>query len=150
MHSVDFIFSFYHKISRTRLLFSSMTTFIIFLLILIGWDFAWYFAGVKPMFPWQLKKLLKGGQRAVSLIDVRTPGEYNWFHIDGAANMPDLLSNVDGFKRKSAAEPVIVICMTGHRSPLVAYQLKKRGYKQVYNLTWGMVAWKLWGMIIDE
>jgi rhodanese-related sulfurtransferase len=33
--------------------------------------------------------------------------------------------------------------MTGHRSPMVAYQLKKRGYKQVYNLTWGMLAWKL-------
>ena len=41
-------------------------------------------------------------------------------------------------------EPVIVICMTGHRSPMVAYQLKKRGYRQVYNLTWGMLAWKLW------
>jgi rhodanese-related sulfurtransferase len=127
-----------------------MKTFIILLVLIIGWDVAWYFAGVKPLFPWQLEKLRKGGKKAVSLIDVRTPREFNWFHIDGAANMPDLLFNADGVRGKSVDEPVIVICMTGHRSPMVAYQIKKRGYKQVYNLTWGMLGWKLWGMIIGE
>ncbi len=121
-----------------------MTIFITILLLLIGWDLAWYFVGVKPLFPWRLKKLLKGKGDQLTLIDVRTPAEFRWFHIDGAANMPDLLSNADGFKEKRVDEPVIVICMTGHRSPMVAYQLKKRGYKQVYNLTWGMLAWKLW------
>jgi rhodanese-related sulfurtransferase len=64
--------------------------------------------------------------------------------------MPGLLSNAQGFKGKRVDEPVIVICMTGHRSPMVAYQLKKRGYRQVYNLTWGMLAWKLFGMASDE
>ena len=122
-----------------------MKPLIILAVLIIGWDVAWYFAGVKPLFPWQLEKLRNGDKKTVSLIDVRTPGEFNWFHIDGAANMPDLLSNVEGFKGKRVDEPVIVICMTGHRSPMVAYQLKKRGYKQVYNLTWGMLAWKLFG-----
>jgi len=122
-----------------------MKPLIILVVLIIGWDVAWYFAGVKPLFPWQLEKLRNGDKKTVSLIDVRTPGEFNWFHIDGAANMPDLLSNVEGFKGKRVDEPVIVICMTGHRSPMVAYQLKKRGYKQVYNLTWGMLAWKLFG-----
>jgi len=122
-----------------------MKPLIILAVLIIGWDVAWYFAGVKPLFPWQLEKLRNGDKKTVSLIDVRTPGEFNWFHIDGAANIPDLLSNVEGFKGKRVDEPVIVICMTGHRSPMVAYQLKKRGYKQVYNLTWGMLAWKLFG-----
>jgi rhodanese-related sulfurtransferase len=122
-----------------------MKPLIILVVLIIGWDVAWYFAGVKPLFPWQLEKLRNGDKKTVSLIDVRTPGEFNWFHIDGAANIPDLLSNVEGFKGKRVDEPVIVICMTGHRSPMVAYQLKKRGYKQVYNLTWGMLAWKLFG-----
>jgi len=121
-----------------------MKTFIVILLLLIGWDFSWYLAGVKPLFPWQLKRLLKGKSDQLTLIDVRTPGEYNWFHINGAANMPGLLSNADGFNEKSVDKPVIVICMTGHRSPMVAYQLNKRGYGQVYNLTWGMLAWRLW------
>jgi rhodanese-related sulfurtransferase len=122
-----------------------MKPLIILVVLIIGWDVAWYFAGVKPLFPWQLEKLRNGDKKTVSLIDVRTPGEFNWFHIDGAANIPDLLSNVEGFKGKRVDEPVIVICMTGHRSPMIAYQLKKRGYKQVYNLTWGMLAWKLFG-----
>ena len=127
-----------------------MKPLIILVVLIIGWDVAWYFAGVKPLFPWQLEKLRNGDKKTVSLIDVRTPGEFNWFHIDGAANIPDLLSNVEGFKGKRVDEPVIVICMTGHRSPMVAYQLKKRGYKQVHNLTGGMLAWKLWAMTIDE
>jgi len=121
-----------------------MKTLIILVVLIIGWDVAWYLAGVKPLFPWQLKKLLKGKTDQLTLIDVRTPREFGWFHIDGAANMPDLLSNAEEFKGKRVDEPVIVICMTGHRSPMVAYQLKKRGYRQVYNLTWGMLAWKLW------
>ncbi len=121
-----------------------MTTFIIILLLLIVWDLAWYLAGVKPLFPWQLKKMLHKGQNPGRLIDVRTPLEFNWFHIDGAVNRPDILFDKD--EDKNYDEPVIVICMTGHRSPIVAYQLKKRGYKQVYNLTWGMLAWKMFGM----
>jgi len=122
-----------------------MKTLIILLVLILGWDVAWYFAGVKPLFPWQLKKLRKEKNAQLTLIDVRTPGEFNWFHIDGAANMPGLLFNADGVRGKSVDETVIVICMTGHRSPMVAYQIKKRGYKQVYNLTWGMLGWKLFG-----
>ena len=101
-----------------------MTAIIIILLLLIGWDVAWYFAGVKPLFPWQLEKLRKGGKKTVSLIDVPTPMEFTWFHIDGAANMPGLLSNADGFKEKSVDESLIVICMTGHRSPWSPISLK--------------------------
>jgi rhodanese-related sulfurtransferase len=122
-----------------------MTIFIIILLLLIGWDAGWYLAGVKPLFPWQLKKMLKGKTGQLALIDVRTPWEYSWFHLRGAVNKPELLFDINALGAKSTEAPLIVICMTGHRSPMVAYQLKKRGYKQVYNLTWGMLVWKLFG-----
>ena len=49
------------------------------------------------------------------------------------------------YQDKKLDEPVVIICMTGHRSPIVAHQLKKHGYNRVYNLTWGMLAWKLFG-----
>ena len=126
-----------------------MTTVPIILLLLIGWDFAWFWAGVKPLYPWHLKKLLKQGKQPLTLIDVRTRWEYNWFHIRGAVNKPELLFNIDALSNVSPEKPIIVICMTGHRSPLVAYRLKKSGFKQVYNLTWGMLAWKLLGMSSD-
>ena len=127
-----------------------MTTIIIILLLLVGWDFAWFLAGVKPLFPWHLKKLLTGKSDRLTLIDVRTPWEYNWFHINGAINRPELLLDINALPATSKEDPLIVICMTGHRSPLVAYRLKRRGFKNVYNLTWGMLAWKLFGMTNDE
>ena len=122
-----------------------METLIILIILIIGWDLVWYFAGVKPLFPWHLKKMLQKGQNPGRLIDVRTQLEFNWFHIYGAVNRPDIIFDKDGFKDKNLDEPIVIICMTGHRSPIVAHRLKKRGYKRVYNLTWGMLAWKLFG-----
>ena len=101
-----------------------MTIFIIILLLLIGWDAGWYLAGVKPLFPWQLKKMLTGKTGQLALIDVRTPWKYSWFHLRGAVNKPELLFDINAFRAKSKEVPLIVICMTGHRSPMVAYQLK--------------------------
>jgi len=127
-----------------------MTAVFLILLLLIGWDLGWYLAGVKPLSPWHLKKMLKDKGDRISLIDVRTAWEYNWFHIKGAANKPELLYEAAALPAQSKEEPLIVICMTGHRSPLVAYRLQKLGFKQVYNLTWGMLTWKLLGMTNDK
>ena len=44
----------------------------------------------------------------------------------------------------SPSRELVVICMTSHRSPVVAYALKKKGFKGVDNLTWGMVGWKVY------
>ena len=111
------------------------------LLAVIGlflvWDTVWWFLGVKPRFPWQLKARLGAGASDLVLLDVRTPLEYNWFHLPGAQNVPDLLTDSGKMPPVSPSQEVVVICMTGHRSPLVAYALKKRGYTRVYNLTRG-------------
>ena len=127
-----------------------MTTLFIIVLLLIAWDFAWYLVGVKPLFPWQLKKLMQVRGNQVNLIDVRTPLEYSWFHINGAVNKPQLLLDINALPATKKEDPLVVICMTGHRSPLVAYRLKKRGFNEVYNLTWGMLGWKLFGMSNED
>ena len=118
------------------------------LLAVIGlflvWDVVWWVLGVRPRFPWQLKARLGAGASDLVLLDVRTPLEYNWFHLPGAQNVPDLLADSGKMPPVSPSQEVVVICMTGHRSPLVAYALKKRGYTRVYNLTWGMVGWKVY------
>ncbi|MCL4501305.1 MAG: rhodanese-like domain-containing protein [Deltaproteobacteria bacterium] len=113
-------------------------------LFFIAWDALWWLLGVKPLFPWQLKRQLSAGAPDLLLLDVRTPAEFNWFHLPKAQNAPNVL--LDGAKMPAASpeQPVVVICMTGHHSPLVAYALKKRGFKQVYNLTWGMLGWQIY------
>jgi rhodanese-related sulfurtransferase len=39
----------------------------------------------------------------------------------------------------------VVICLSGHRSPFVAYRLKQRGFKDVSYLAWGMISWLISG-----
>ncbi|MHB9073463.1 MAG: rhodanese-like domain-containing protein [Desulfobaccales bacterium] len=115
----------------------------IFVLFLV-WDIVWWILGVKPLFPWQLRKRLHTDTVPPVLLDVRTPLEYNWFHLPGAENRPDVLLDATTMPTVAPNQEVVVICMTGHRSPFVSHALKKRGFPRVYNLTWGMLGWKLY------
>ncbi len=122
-----------------------MGKFLIAIIVLfLVWDIAWWVLGVKPLFPWQLKKRLRSNAASPVLLDVRTPLEYNWFHLPEAQNRPDLLLDDSTMPPVAPTQEVVVICMTGHRSPFVSYALKKRGFPEVYNLTWGMLGWKLY------
>ncbi len=114
------------------------------IVLFVLWDLVWWVLGVKPRFPWQLKARLSAGAPDLVLLDVRTPLEFNWFHLPGAQNRPDLLTGSGPMPIVSPSQEVVVICMTGHRSPLVASTLRKKGYAGVYNLTWGMVGWKVY------
>jgi rhodanese-related sulfurtransferase len=116
---------------------------LLIILFFVVWDAAWWVLGVKPLFPWTLKSRLGASSANLILLDVRTPPEYNWFHLPGALNVPDLLTG-STLPPVSPTQDVVVICMTGHRSPVVSYALKKRGFPRVYNLTWGMLGWKMY------
>jgi rhodanese-related sulfurtransferase len=114
------------------------------ILLIFGWDVVWWVLGVKPRFPWQLQNRLGATGSPPVLLDVRTPLEYNWFHLTGAQNVPDLLADSANLPPLPPSQEVVVICMTGHRSPIAAYNLKKRGFTQVFHLAWGMVGWKIY------
>ena len=113
--------------------------FFVFIILVAVWDFAWWALGVKPLFPWLMNV------ENYSLIDVRTTPEYKLFHIDGAENRPELLLHPELLKPQNPRKPLVVICMTGHRSSVVAYRLKKQGFSKVHNLTFGMLGWLLSG-----
>ncbi|BBD09673.1 rhodanese-like domain-containing protein [Desulfovibrio ferrophilus] len=107
------------------------------------WDLAMPLFGIRQMPPWELRKRIALDTAPV-MLDVRSPLEYAWFHIPGAINVP--------FPPPSAVElgipkdaEIVLICMTGHRSPVAAWQLKKAGYENVSNLTWGSSAYALLG-----
>jgi len=115
------------------------------ILFVFTWELFWWVMGVKPLLPWNLKNALRSNGKAFDLIDVRTQPEYRLFHISGANNHPELLFHPERSRAQDPSKPLVVICMTGHRSPIVAYRLKKRGFREVYNLTWGMMGWLLTG-----
>jgi rhodanese-related sulfurtransferase len=88
-------------------------------------------------FPWQLDRQLSRDQSELVLLDVRTPMEFAWFHLPGILKKEKLAQLPQG-------RPLVIICLRGHRSPLVAYALKKEGFNRVYNLTWGMLGWQIY------
>lgn len=114
---------------------------------LVLWDPLWSMAGVRQMGPRALRRRLAAPGPPI-LLDVRTPTEFGWLRIPGAinlpANSPTLLRDALELTRRSGGRDVVVICMTGHRSPLPAKRLAERGV-DAHNLTWGMLGWKLTG-----
>lgn len=73
------------------------------------------------------------------LVDVRTKDEFNFGHIDRAINVPlqDLSGKIEGII-KNKNDFIIVYCQYGGRSKKALNKLKKKGYKNVYNLKDGI------------
>jgi len=83
----------------------------------------------------------------VQFIDVRTAEEYASGHAERARNMPlDTLSSKLDLLNKD--EPVYIICQTGNRSKKAAELMKDAGFKKLFNVTGGTVAWKEAGLPI--
>ena len=75
-------------------------------------------------------ELLKNG---AVIIDVRSKGEFDGGHIDGAINIPvDQLSN-NLNKLKDKDKTIITCCASGMRSAAAKSMLKANGYTNVYN-----------------
>ncbi|MFU2210770.1 rhodanese-like domain-containing protein [Solidesulfovibrio sp. C21] len=122
-----------------------MKALVLFLVIFfLLWDLGWMAAGVHQMLPWRLRRLREEAPPGPQVLDVRTPAEFALFHIPGAVNRPDALIADPAALGLDPKRPVVVACMTGHRSPFVTKKLAARGYDAT-NLTWGMLGWKLAG-----
>ncbi|MBI4773982.1 MAG: rhodanese-like domain-containing protein [Deltaproteobacteria bacterium] len=118
---------------------------IVLILFFFTWDGIWWVLGVRPVSPWRLESMLNSSTSRPLLLDVRTPTEYSWFHIADAIPSSGLFFGSDSLNTKEKRTPIVIICMTGHRSVFLAYRLKRQGFDEVYNLTWGMLGWVLTG-----
>ncbi|MBY8986575.1 MAG: FAD-dependent oxidoreductase [Candidatus Lokiarchaeota archaeon] len=91
----------------------------------------------------ELYKRLDTEDEPSLLIDVRTPQEYYGGHIKNTKMLPlgELLNNtdvIDEFKDKE----IITICHSGSRSMMAAQILERVGFKDIRNLTGGMMMWQ--------
>ena len=130
---------------KSPMVFFLMKILALVILLVLGWEFCWWGLGVRPLMPWRLKGSLQESPEEFTLVDVRTALEYELLHIQGSKNQPNLLLHPEFFKAQDQRKPLVIICMTGHRSSVVAYRLKKRGFTEVHNLTFGMLGWLLSG-----
>ena len=71
-----------------------------------------------------LENLIKSGK--ASIVDVRTPGEYNGGHVKGSINIPlqELPQRLDEFK---TMQHIVLCCASGARSGQATMYLKQNG-----------------------
>jgi len=69
----------------------------------------------------------------VSIIDVRSPMEYQMESIEAAINIPlgELMSRLDEIKK--LPKPIIIHCLSGGRSAAAVNLLIQSGIDEVYN-----------------
>lgn len=100
------------------------------------------FAGIPEITPHWVEE----NSRAVQLIDVREPNEFNaeLGHIPGARLIPlgELGARVGEIDK---TKPVVVICRSGARSARATQMLLANGFPRVANLTGGMLRWQAQG-----
>jgi rhodanese-related sulfurtransferase len=84
----------------------------------------------------------KGG---IVLIDVRTPAEYMFEHVDGA-----MLAPMSFIKTKNIPDngdrPVVFYCGSGMRSRRVALMALEKGFDRIAHMEGGFGGWKAAGL----
>jgi rhodanese-related sulfurtransferase len=89
-----------------------------------------------------LEELLHDG-KAVKIIDVRTPAEYQSIHIPGSYNVPlDQLPEHRTELANAIQVPVILICRSGARAEQAAKIFDTTSLEQVHILRGGISAWE--------
>lgn len=82
---------------------------------------------------------------AVTLVDVRNPGEWSAAHIDGAQHIP-LGRLEERLAEIPRDKPIVMQCAAGARSMIGASILKAHGVDRVINLIGGFGAWSNAGL----
>lgn len=85
------------------------------------------------------------------LVDVRTPGEFENGHLAGAKNIDFNSGNFDEESNAlDKAKPVFVYCQRGGRSADAATVLRDKGFKEVYEMDGGLIAWNNAGLPLGD
>jgi len=89
----------------------------------------------------EIKEVLKKN-KAIVVIDVRTPEEFAEGHLKGAQNIDirqqDAYSKLDKLNPKTT---YLVYCRTNHRSGMAVDHMMQKGFKNVYQMMDGFPGW---------
>ncbi|MEL0456941.1 rhodanese-like domain-containing protein [Flavobacteriaceae bacterium SZ-1-7] len=100
--------------------------------------------------PAELNEVLQSNE-GIQLVDVRTQEEYQTSHLKNATNF-DFYSKsfADSLKTLDRNKPVYVYCRSGGRSGKSVEQLKKLGFKEIYDLEGGILNWTDYGLEVSK
>ncbi|MEY7974019.1 rhodanese-like domain-containing protein [Saccharomonospora xinjiangensis] len=101
--------------------------------------------GVSPIDPAELKKRLAEGDK-LTIIDVRTPAEFESVHIRGSYNLPlPLLSKNPHDLAERISGHAVLICQSGVRATQAHQRLAAVGISHASVLTGGIAAYEAAG-----
>lgn len=94
-------------------------------------------------------KALLAKEKKIVLLDVRTPEEYRQARLHGARLIPlsDLAKRVQEIPRD---RPLLVYCAVGGRSVSAAGFLAAHGFRDIYQMSDGLVGWYKNGFPIEK
>lgn len=89
-------------------------------------------------------KTASDSKQDVIILDVRTTGEYAKSHIENSINLPiDEVSNKITSVIPDKNKTIYVYCLSGSRSVHAVDSMQKLGYKNVYDMPHGLLAWRI-------
>ena len=82
--------------------------------------------------------------KKVQLVDVRTKNEFDSGHIKKAVNIDifDKENFISAFNSYNKEEPIYIYCRSGNRSKKASKTLDSLGFKQIFDLKGGFMAWQ--------
>ena len=81
-------------------------------------------------------------EQGYTIIDVRTPEEYEQGHIQGAQNIDvGAESFITEIQELSKSDTLLVYCRSGRRSLYAAQVMVSFGFKKIYDLDGGFLNW---------
>ncbi|MFD0991457.1 rhodanese-like domain-containing protein [Mariniflexile jejuense] len=97
---------------------------------------------VSVVTPTEANKVLQ--DKAIQIIDVRTPSEFAEGHIKNAKNIdfmasPSFTTNINTLDKE---KPILVYCRSGKRSNESVKILLNAGFTKIYDLEGGILNWK--------
>ncbi len=105
---------------------------------------------VPELMPWDLEQRLRDNPELL-VVDVREPYEYQAMHIQNSLNVPrgiletacewDYEETVPELVQARQRE-IVLVCRSGYRSVLAAFNMGLLGYQQVASLKTGLRGWK--------
>ena len=85
------------------------------------------------------------------VLDVRTPGEFETAHINGAYNVPlDLLREHRDEIIGHLDQDVVLVCRSGQRAAQAEETLRNTGLTNVHILDGGITAWEAQGFAVNR
>lgn len=118
---------------------ANLTMFLVAIVVFIAYSLVLFFYQrkiVKPL----TEEEFRAGYRKAQLIDIREPNEYEAGHVLGARNIP--LSQLRmRYKEIRPDQPVYLYCQSGLRTGRAGQLLKKKKYKELYQLKGGFKSW---------